>query len=129
MAVYSVANNLPVVPTPVITMVSSFLTYYRKKERGGNLVGGTSVEDIWAFGEEHEIKADTPRNVGGVVQAIIEPLREEPYFSILLSTHGLLDSTELTSSIEIDETYKLIYEGCALTIIGQSDMNRVFHVR
>ena len=129
MAVYSVANNLPVVPTPVITMVSSFLPYYRNKDMGGNLVGGTSVEDVWAFGEEHEIKADTPRNVGGVVQAIIEPLREEPYFSILPSTHGLLDSTELTSPIEIDETYKLMYEGYALTVIEQSDMNRVFHVR
>ena len=128
MAVYSLANNLPVVLTPVITLVSSFL-YYRKKERGDNLVGGTSVEDIWAFGEEHRIKADTPENVGGVVDAIIEPLRKEPFSSILLSTHGLLESTELTSPIEIDETYKLMYEGYALTVIGQSDMNRVFHVR
>ena len=128
MAVYSLANNLTVVPTPVITLVSSFL-YYRKKERGDNLVGGTSVEDIWAFGEEHRIKADTPENVGGVVDAIIEPLRKEPFSSILLSTHGLLESTELTSPIEIDETYKLMYEGYALTVIGQSDMNRVFHVR
>ena len=129
MAVYSVANNLPVVPTPVITMVSSFLPYSRNKDRGGNLVGGTSVEDVWAFGEEHRIKADTPENVGGVVDAIIEPLREEPFFFFLLCTHGLLESTELTSPIEIDETYKLMYEGYALTVIGQSDINRVFHVR
>ena len=129
LAVHSVANNLPVVPTPLVSMVSSFLTYHRKKERGGHLVGGQSVEDIAAFGEQHLISIDTLRNVGGVVSVLTEPLRDEPFFAILLSTRGLLEGTNLTSPIEIDETYKLIYEGFALTVIGQSDMNRVFHVR
>ena len=60
---------------------------------------------------------------------LTEPLRDEPFFAILLSTRGLLEGTNLTSPIEIDETYKLIYGRFALTVIGQSDMNRVFHVR
>ena len=109
-------------------MVSSFLTYHRKKERGGHLVGGQSVQDIAAFGEQHSILIDTLRNVGGVVSVLTKPLRDEP-FAILLSTRGLLEGPDLTSPIEIDETYKSIYDGFVLTVIGQSDMNRVFHIR
>ena len=110
-------------------MVSSFLTYHRKKERGGHLVGGQSVQDIAAFGEQHFILIDTLRNVGGVVSVLTKPLRDEPFFAILLSTRGLLEGPDLTSPIEIDETYKSIYEGFALTVIGQSDVNGVFHIR
>lgn len=110
LAVQLVANNLPLVPTPLVSLVSSFLTYHRKKERRGHLVGGQSVQDIAAFGEQHLISIDTLRNVGGIVSVLTEPLRNEPFFAILLSTRGLLEGPDLTSPVEIDETYKKIYE-------------------
>lgn len=92
-------------------------------------MGGQTVEDLEAFALEHEILVDTPRNVGGCLLIETDTNREEPFFAILMSTRGLLDGIDLTSPVETDETYKLIYEGYPVTVIGQSDMNRNFHVR
>ena len=39
-----------------------------------------------------------------------------------------MNSCALTRSIEIDETFKVIYENNPVTVIGYSDMDRVFHV-
>lgn len=66
---------------------------------------------------------------GGCLLIETDTNREEPFFAILMSTRGLLDGIDLTSPVETDETYKLIYEGYPVTVIGQSDMNRNFHVR
>lgn len=35
----------------------------------------------------------------------------EPYFSIMFTTPRMIDGTDLTKPIEMDDTYKLIYEG------------------
>ena len=125
----AVENNLPVVPTPTLTQVASFLAYHRFKERGGQLVGGQKLEDIHAFGQQNLLMVDTPLHTGGVVHVVTETLRDEPFLVMLLSTRGLLQGTDVTSPIETDETSKLIYEGYPLTVIGQSDINKSFHVR
>ena len=52
----------------------------------------------------------------------------EPFFTLLLSTRRLLDSTDRTKPLEIDETFKLIYENYPVTLIGQSDADRKFHL-
>jgi hypothetical protein len=53
MAALNPANGLPVLPTPLVSMVTSFLTYHRLKERGGKPVGGQILDDIYAFAQEH----------------------------------------------------------------------------
>lgn len=129
MAVEAARNNLPIVPTPAIKMVASFLTYHRLKERGGQPVGGQTLEDIVAFAAQNMLSENTPRNIGGCLHLTCDTQRDEPFFALLISTNGLLDGMHLTAPIETDETYKVIYEGYPLTVIGQSDMNRTFHVR
>jgi hypothetical protein len=77
---------------------------------------------------------------------------DEPYFSIMLTTPRMIDGTELTKPVEIDDTYKLIYEGIiiptdnmcwravtytfssyivgySVTVMGETDQDRVFHIR
>ena len=44
-------------------------------------------------------------------------------------TTRLLYMTSNSRPLEIDETYKLIYEGYPVTVVGQSDGDRVFHIR
>lgn len=129
MAKVALENNLPVIPTPTILMIASFLAYHRLKERGGQLVGGQTLEDVYAFGQEHLLTLNTPMHTGGVVHVVTETSRDEAFFVMLLSTRSLLEGTDLTSPIETDETYKLIYEGYPVTVIGQSDMNKCFHIR
>lgn len=44
-----IVANLPVVPTPPATMITSYLSHYRHLERGGVPVGKTSLQDLEAF--------------------------------------------------------------------------------
>ena len=53
----------------------------------------------------------------------------DPYFSILFSTPRLIDGTHLTRPIEMDDTHKLIHEGFTVTVLGQTDADRLFHTR
>ena len=55
--------------------------------------------------------------------------RAEPFFAIFFSTPRLLGFTSLTRTVEIDDTFKLIYEGSSVTLVGQTDGDRVFHTR
>lgn len=129
LAEIAAANNQPIIGVPLSSMVSSFLTYHRLKERGGRLVGGQTVEDVIEFAFDHKLTENTARNEGGCLDLQSDFTRDEPFFALLMTTNGLLEETDLTSPIETDETYKLIYEGYPVTVIGQSDMNRNFHVR
>ena len=121
-------NNVPPIPTLVISMISSFLTYQRKKERGGRLVGGQSTEDILAFAAANRSTETTLRNDGFCVHLTVDTERDDPFFALLISTRGLLEGLNNSIPLETDETYKLMLEGFPLTVIGQSDMNRQFHV-
>ena len=93
------------------------------------MVGGQTVEDIISFALDHKLTENTARNRGGCLDLHSDITRDEPFFALLMTTNGLLEETDLTSPVETDETYKLIYEGYPVTVIGQSDMNRNFHVR
>ena len=53
----------------------------------------------------------------------------EPYFSMVFTTSRIIDSTDLTRPVEMDETFKLIHEGYAVTVMGQTDADRRFHTR
>jgi hypothetical protein len=58
-----------------------------------------------------------------------EDSRSDPYFAIIFTTPRIIDGTHLTRPVEMDETYKLIYEGYAVTVMGQTDGDRRFHPR
>ena len=47
-------QNIPAVAKPSVARVSSFLSYKRRKDRGGVAVGKTSLQDIAAFGLANE---------------------------------------------------------------------------
>lgn len=64
-----------------------------------------------------------------VLDYVQDNTREEPFFAILFTTPRLIDATDLTRPIEMDDTYKLIYENFTVAVMGQSDADRVFHTR
>ena len=54
-AAIQLAANLPVVPTPTTDMISSFLSYHRKRERAGIAVGETTLQDLETFARDNRI--------------------------------------------------------------------------
>ena len=55
--------------------------------------------------------------------------RDDPFFAMIMSTKLLLSKLDSSRPLETYETFKVMHEGYLLTLLGQSDMNRVWHVR
>ena len=122
------ANEDPV-PTPSTAMISSYTSYRRLLQRGGAAVGEQSLQHVYDFAEAVELKPTSGDHDACCIECIIDCERNEPFFAIVLSTRKLLNELDSSRPIETDETFKVIHEGYALTLIGQSDMNRVWHLR
>lgn len=127
--VLAIEAGEPVVPTPSRSMISSFASYNRLILRGGAAVGGQSLQHVLDFAENCALRPESEENEAGCIECVIDCERDEPFFAIVLSTKKLLSEFDNTKPLETDETYKVMHEGYALTLIGQSDMNRVWHVR
>lgn len=52
LALLQIVSNLPVVPTPPVKMINSYLCYQRLQERGGIAVGKTSLQDLEHFANQ-----------------------------------------------------------------------------
>ena len=114
---------------PTSAMISLFTFYQRPLQRVGVGVGGQCLQDIIDFDHDHRISPETPGNDFCSLRLVVDCDSEEPSFFIILSTKKLLADFDLTRPIETDETFKVMHENYPLTLIGQSDANRKFHVR
>lgn len=75
-------NNAPSIPTPVISVTSSFFTYHCMKERGGRLVGEQSIEHIIAWAAANRLTKTTLRNDGFCVHVTVDTERDDPFFAL-----------------------------------------------
>ena len=114
---------------PDINQISSYVSYQRLKNRGGVRVGEVSVQDILDYGEMNKMKNNSPPHECLVINLVADAGRDFPFFAMALSTRNLMDQLDSSRPIQSDETFKVIHEGYALTLIGQSDMDRKFHLR
>ena len=110
-------------------MVSSYASYNRLLLRGGAAVGGQSLQNILDFAEDVAISPATLEDDACCIECVIDSEREEAFFAMVLTTKRLLSLLDSSKPLETDETFKVMHEGYALTLIGQSDMNRVWHLR
>ena len=110
-------------------MISSFTAYTRLQLRGGAAVGAVSLQHIYDFAESVLMTPETGDHEACCIDCIIDTEKDEPFFAVVLTTKKLLSELDSSVPIETDETFKVMNEGYALTLIGQSDMNRVWHLR
>lgn len=114
------------IPIPSRSMVSSYASYNRLLLRGGAAVSGRNILD---FAEDEAISPVTLEDDACCIDCVIDSEREEAFFAMILTTKRLLSLLDSSKPFETDETFKVMQEGCTMTLIGQSDMNRVWHIR
>ena len=114
---------------PSSKMISSFTSYQKLQLRGGVAVGGQSLQDMIDFHDNHRIQDQSDDNEACSICLELDVDRDEPFFVLLLTTKKLLSQFDLEKTIETDETFKIMHEGYPLTLIGQGDANRKFHIR
>ena len=125
----AIAADEIVIPTPTTSMISSFCSYNRLVLRGGVNVGSQNLQHIYDFAEGIELTPEAEDHDVCCIDCVIDSDRAEAFFAIVLTTKKLLTEFNSSKPIETDETYKVMHEGYGLTLIGQSDSNRVWHVR
>lgn len=129
LALIATAENQPIIPTPSVAKISSYTSYISSKARGDIRVNQTTLQDVENFARSissDEDITDANRNDALCIGYVHHTDREDPYFSIVMSTRGLLAYVNTTGPLEVDESFKVMIEGYACTVIGQSDADRVF---
>ncbi|CAF2123572.1 unnamed protein product [Rotaria magnacalcarata] len=123
------------IATPSIIQIKNYLAQFKKKKFGSYMISLGELEDwckrnlnipvdenksfvVWYQimyeGEEYDDEDDVEDNDGNK-------------FRIFISSVRLLNIASISSHINADATYKLIWQGYPVLIIGTTDLNKVFH--
>jgi hypothetical protein len=123
---------------PTTIQLKNFLVQYKKKKYGSYVVSLGELEH-WC---ENNLELPTDENKSFVVsyKVIYDEEEEEEYdddedveddgdnkFRLFISSLRLLHIASISSHIHADATYKLVWQGFPVLIIGTTDLNKVFY--
>jgi hypothetical protein len=113
------------VPKPIDKQIANYTNYKKKKIRG-NDVGDVTLEDLeqWSSNLHRSIFTSPDQTY---VSSFVKDASntESPYFATCMTTPQINGSSD-ELMLFADSTYKLVYEGYPVHIVGQVDVNRVF---
>jgi len=119
------------------TQLSNYLIRLRKQNFGPSQISLGQIEqwcldhdkipdsDDMPFVVSHQIKYYDECEVDLTERK--DPDGTEAQFRVLISTKRLLENCTKTNNIHVDATYKLIWEGMPVIIVGNTDSDRHFH--
>ncbi|CAK1595795.1 unnamed protein product [Parnassius mnemosyne] len=121
-AILEALNNMTGIKAPSKRQLNNYL-YDRRREKFRRAAIYLGELEKWIFdritipGDENEVFVFSYH----VIEA------EEPSFRLALSTKKLLNIACSTDILHIDATYKLIWQGFPVLVLGTTDKNRKFH--
>lgn len=123
------------IKTPTYAQMNNYLSHLKKKKYGSNIISMGELEK-WCNDNEN---VPIDENKAFVVSYEIIYNNEEyeddeeveenegNKFRIFISSLRLLNITSQASHINADATYKLIWQGFPVLIVGTTDLNKSFH--
>ena len=93
------------------------------------MVGEVSFQYVFDFAERVILTQPNSGPRTCLIEGIIDGEEDEPFFPIVTSEKNLSGELGSSASIGIDETFNVMDEGYALTLIGESCMKCVWHLR
>lgn len=108
---------------PSKTQLKNYLAKIREKKYGPSTI---SLGELKAWLMSH---SDMPENdyTAFVISFDVSDDDKNPYFRFVLSTKYLLSLARNCKIIHADATYKLIWQGFPVLIVGTTDRDRSFH--
>ncbi|CAK1582220.1 unnamed protein product [Parnassius mnemosyne] len=116
-AILEALNNMTGIKAPSKRQLNNYL-YDRSREKFGRAAIYLGELEKWTI-------PDDENEVFVFSYHVIEV--EEPSFRLALSTKKLLNIVCSTDILHIDATYKLIWQGFPVLVLGTTDKNRKFH--
>ncbi|CAF1167498.1 unnamed protein product [Adineta ricciae] len=123
------------VTIPSLIKIKNYLAQYKKKKFGSYIISlgeleewckmnlDVPVDENKSFVVSYQIIYEGEDNEGDDDDEDIT----ENKFRIFISSLRLLTIASMSSHINADATYKLIWQGYPVLIIGTTDLNKVFH--
>jgi len=119
---------------PSMVQLRNFLTKIKKEKYGSETITLGKLEQ-WCFEScQTTLDIDTPFVVSYEVMYPDEFNDEEDFdghagsiFRIFISTRRLLTTSSTSTKIHADATYKLVWQGFPILIVGTTDADRHFH--
>lgn len=105
---------------PSKMQITNFISVIRKKTEPAIV----SIGQLCQLCEENEdtpVDEDQPFFVGKIIDAT------EKKFHVMASTLRLLSNSTKSKALHADATYKLLFEGFPVLVVGTTDKNRHFH--
>ena len=113
------------VEPPTLSQLNNFLAQYRKKKHGKNQI---SLGELRKWCED---RSTIPENLDcPFVPAFNLSHDEETNHSVVrvfVTTRRLLVNTAFVNHLATDGTYKLIWQGYPVLMLGTTDQNRSYH--
>lgn len=104
----------------------NFLNSYKIKKYGSSKIDSVYLHS-WCV--NHSVIPDSDDTMFVVDYKLklqdLDPKRQK--IDIFLSTKRLLSQSKRSNMVQIDATYKLVWEGYPIFVLGSTDQNRVFH--
>lgn len=123
------------IATPSFMQIKNYLAQFKKKKFGSYMISLGELED-WCKRNLY-IPIDENKSFVVSYQIIYEGEEnndeekgednDENKFRIFISSVRLLNIASMSSHINADATYKLIWQGYPVLIIGTTDLNKMFH--
>ncbi|CAF1431807.1 unnamed protein product [Rotaria magnacalcarata] len=123
------------VKIPTYTQLNNYLVHYKKKKYGSHKISLGELEQ-WC---KNNLNIPTDENEAFVVSYKIlydneeyeddEDVEENDgnLFRIFISSIRLLNIISMSSHVCSDATYKLVWQGFPVLIVGTTDLNKAFH--
>lgn len=107
---------------PKKTLVNNYLAFLRKKKLGSSTISLGELERILIE------KSKIPTNdTDAFVAAYVIEYEEPTFFRFFVSSKTLLALARNVKHIHADATYKLVWQGFPVLVVGTTDRNRQFH--
>ncbi|CAF3850379.1 unnamed protein product [Rotaria sp. Silwood1] len=117
---------------PTLAQLNNYLVHYRKKKFGANKISLGELEQ-WCK-DNQNIPLDENESFVISYKILYEDEDDEDAedndgnkFRIFISSIRLINMASISQHIHADATYKLVWQGFPVLVIGTTDFNKAFH--
>lgn len=108
-------------PLPKMYQINNHLTSYKKKKFGATTISITYLSELLKEFTKNPESVDSPYVVHDLSS-------DNKYFRFFMTSTALIEKARGAHSLQADATYKLMWQGFPVLIVGTTDLDRKFHL-
>lgn len=106
---------------PKMYQINIHLTNYKKKKFGATTISITYLSELLKEFTKNAESVDSPYVVHDLSS-------DNKYFRFFMTSTALIEKARGAHSLQADATYKLMWQGFPVLIVGTTDLDRKFHL-